>query len=232
MKTIVMGKKIKRNYEVKAETDDKGKFKYRPFIKELNSDIEWEEICNYEGEAQISYRLWDDRYINISEDEEVRVTKEIFRADLGNYIQYTDKILEEDEGNKADCEESLKIYIKEFNRERIENDSEAKAYCDLHKLNYEDTDYDELMKYIHPNKVIDDNGLDRLEKTNSPTMFEVGDVITYGFDSIEGYVLNPNYSEGELVASMENTACPQILHKKECYKTGKKKNNTKDLLGL
>lgn len=36
----------------------------------------------------------------------------------------------------------------------IEADSEAKAYCDLHKLNYEDTDYDELMKYINPNKVL------------------------------------------------------------------------------
>ena len=80
--------------------------------------------------------------------------------------------------------------------------------------------------------VFDDNGLDRLEKTNSPTMFEVGDVITYGSDNIEGYVLNPNYSEGELVASMEDTACPQRLYKKECYKTGKKNNNMKDLLGL
>ena len=80
--------------------------------------------------------------------------------------------------------------------------------------------------------VFDDNGLDRLEKTNSSTMFEVGDVITYSSDSIEGYVLNPNYSEDELVASMEDTACPQRLYKKECYKTGKKNNNIKNLLGL
>lgn len=155
MKTIVMGKKIKRNYELRAETDDKGEFLYKPFIKELDPDIKWEEICSYEGEAQISYVEWGDRYINISEDEEVKVTREIFRADLGNYIQYTNKILGENEGNKADCEEILKTYIKEFNRERIEHDSEAKAYCDLHKLKYENTDYDELMKYIHPNKVID-----------------------------------------------------------------------------
>ena len=159
MKTIVMGKKIKRNYELKVEWDDDGKLEYKPFIKELDPDIQWEEICSYEGEAcgcsNGSLFTFDPhKYIYLSEDEKVIVEKEIFRADLGDYIQYTDKILEEDEGNKADCEENLKIYIKEFNRERIENDSEAKAYCDLHKLNYKDTDYDELMKYIYPNKVL------------------------------------------------------------------------------
>lgn len=159
MKTIVMGKKIKRNYEIKVEWDDNGKLKYKPFIKELDPDIQWEEICTYEGKARgcrsESFFTFDShKHIYLSEDEEVIVEKEIFRADFGNYIQYTNKVLEENEGNKASCEEILKTYIKEFNRERIENDSEAKAYCDLHKLNYEDTDYDELMKYIYPNKVL------------------------------------------------------------------------------
>lgn len=55
MKTIVMGEKIKRNYELKAESDDNGKLKYKPYIKELDSDIRWKEICSYEGEAR-SYR--------------------------------------------------------------------------------------------------------------------------------------------------------------------------------
>lgn len=162
MKTIVMGKKIKRNYELKVELDDNGKLKYKPFIKELDPDIQWEEICSYEGEAHSCldtspFRFDLNKHIYLSEDEEVTVEKEIFRADLGDYIQYTNKVLEEDEGRKSDCEESLKMYIKEFNRERIENDSEAKAYCDLHKLNYEDTDYDELMKYINPDKGIYSN---------------------------------------------------------------------------
>ena len=159
MKTIVMGKKIKRDYEIKVEWDDNGKLKYKPFIKELAPDIQWEEICSYEGEARGCYKeslfsFDPHKYIYLSEDEKVVVEKEVFRADLGDYIQYTNKVLEEDEGNKADCEEDLKTYIKEFNKERIENDSKAKAYCDLHKLNYEDTDYDELIKYIDPNKGI------------------------------------------------------------------------------
>lgn len=162
MKTIVMGKKIKRDYEIKVEWDDNGKLKYKPYIKELKPDIQWEEICSYEGEARgcrsESFFTYDSRkHIYLSEDEEVIVEKEIFRADLGDYIQYTNKVLEEDNGGKSDCEESLKMYIKEFNKERIENDSEAKAYCDLHKLNYEDTDYDELMKYIYPDKGIYSN---------------------------------------------------------------------------
>lgn len=155
MKTIVMGKKIKRNYELKAESDNNGKLKYKPFIKELDPDIQWEEICSYEGEAR-SYRKENVfafspyKYIYLSEDEEVIVEKEIFRADLGDYIQYTNKVLKEDKGDKPDIE----IYIRDYNKQMIEADSEAKAYCDLHKLNYEDTDYDELMKYIYPNRVL------------------------------------------------------------------------------
>ena len=35
MKTIVMGKKIERNYELRAETDDNGEFLYKPFILQM-----------------------------------------------------------------------------------------------------------------------------------------------------------------------------------------------------
>ena len=80
--------------------------------------------------------------------------------------------------------------------------------------------------------VFDDNGLDRLEKVyDEPPTFKVGDEITYNESDI-GIVLNPNYTEVELVASMENEAYPQILDKAECQKTGASSTVIKRLLGL
>lgn len=178
MKTIVMGKKIKRNYELKAESDDNGKLKYKPYIKELDPDIQWEEICSYEGEARCCsntdpFKIDFNHYIYLSEDEKVIVEKEIFRADLGDYIQYTNKVLEEDKSDEPDIE----IYIKDYNKQMIEADSEAKAYCDLHKLNYEDTDYDELMKYINPNKDIYPNKVLNIEL--DPTSIMIKPIIPF-----------------------------------------------------
>jgi hypothetical protein len=147
MKTIVMGKKIKRSYELVSDLNEDNKFTSKPYIKELEPEIKWEEICSYEGEAQTSY-MFIGRCINISEDEEVVVIKEIFRADLGSYIQYTDKVLEDDDSGRAAFEEDLKSLLKIYNKQMIENNPKAKDYCDLHKLNYEDTDYDQVMKYI------------------------------------------------------------------------------------
>lgn len=147
MKTIVMGRKIKRNYELVSDLDEDNKFTSKPYIKELDPEIKWEEICSYEGKARMNYAFLG-RYINISEDEEVVVTKQIFRADLGNYIQYTDKVLKDDDSGRAAFEEDLKNLLKIYNKQMIESNSKAKDYCDLHKLNYEDTDYDQVMKYI------------------------------------------------------------------------------------
>lgn len=149
MKTIVMGKNVTNNYDVVVNRDEDNKLCSRPFIKELTPDIEWEEICEYEGEAQYSYL---GRTIYISEDEEVIVTEQVFRADLGSYIQYTNKVLSEDEGNKESCETNLAALLKEYNKQMIEDDERAKAYCNLHKLDYEESDYDEIIKIIGKNK--------------------------------------------------------------------------------
>ena len=151
MKTIVMGKKIKNNYDVVVEKDEDGKYLSRPEIKKLEPDIKWEQISEYESEPQSSIswsRLSDRHHIFLSEDEEVTVTKQIFRADLGQWFQYTDKVLEEKDGNLKSCEKNLKALLADYNKQKIEDDEDAKAYCDLHKLKYEESDYDEIMKIL------------------------------------------------------------------------------------
>lgn len=146
MKTIVQGKKVDSKYKVEFERDKNDKLVSRPRIRLENEDIQWEEILTYDGEPQSSTY---GRLIFLDEDEVVRVENEIFNADLGCWIQRVDKTLEEKD-NIEICKKTLDMLRKEWNAQMIENDSKAKAYCDLHKLDYAETDYDELMEIIEP----------------------------------------------------------------------------------
>lgn len=150
MRTIVMGMNIKTTYEVVSNKDKNGIFIAQPRIKTSNYEKTWEEICSYEGEPQYTAEGYFNlkRCIYISEDEEVEVDNQIFRADLGDWIQYTRKILNADNTNFKKCEKELAKLMKEYNKQMIENDDKAKAYCDLHKLDYAETDYDQLIDYI------------------------------------------------------------------------------------
>lgn len=152
METIVMGKKIEETYKVDCKKDDDGKFLCKPTIVLDYTDTQWEEILSYKGEAQCqtltAFRCGF-RSLYISEDEEVSITKEIFRADLECWIQYTNKVLEKKDNIKK-CEKELKPLLEEYNIQKITDDPKAKAYCDLHKLNYAETDYEELMEIIEP----------------------------------------------------------------------------------
>ena len=152
MKTIVMGKKVTNNYDVVVKRDEDNKLCSRPFIKELTPDIEWEEICEYESVPQSEYIFCVGDCIYVSEDEKVVIMEQRFRADLGNWYQYTNKVLDVDENNKPECEYELTKLLKEYNKQMIEDDERAKAYCDLHKLDYEESDYDEIVKIIGENK--------------------------------------------------------------------------------
>jgi desulfoferrodoxin (superoxide reductase-like protein) len=152
MKTVVMGKNVKKTYKVVTDMDDRGKLKSKPIIELEDEDIKWEEILSYEGRAQ-SYTTFlsfsPHGYICLSEDEEVKVEKEKFRADLGDWYQYTDKVLSE-KTNLKKCEKELESALKVYNAQKIEANPKAKAYCNLHKLDYAETDYEELMGVIEP----------------------------------------------------------------------------------
>lgn len=54
---------------------------------------------------------------------------------------------------KKFSERKLSNHIKEFNKMMIESNDKLKAYCDLHKLSYEDTDCIELFKLVFPDKL-------------------------------------------------------------------------------
>ena len=90
--------------------------------------------------------------INLSETEEVCLEAKIYRADLHAYMVHTDKVIEEKdyEYNKY-TERNYKDAMREYNAQMIEADEKLRAYCAVHKLNPEETDYDELNKVVYEN---------------------------------------------------------------------------------
>lgn len=170
MVTRVFGKIIENIYDVDDKlvqiTDENGDrkdvYKGKPDITKETKVKEWSELCSFQGEARynkdlgIYYGMTFNRYgrtLNISEDDEVGVEKEIFRADLNEVHLRTDKVVEELDINKDSAECNLSNHIKAFNKMMIESNDKLKTYCDLHKLSYEDTDCIELFKLVFPNRL-------------------------------------------------------------------------------
>lgn len=174
MKTVVLGKIIENVYEVnhkwKQIEDNDGEIKTvytdKPEIKKTTNVKEWKELCNFEGEPR--YNRNHDfysiklsiashgncaHYLNISEDEEVGVIEEIFRADLNELHLRTGKIVKEFDKHKEEAEAIYEAQIKAFNKMMIESNCKLKSYCDLHKLSYEDTDCIALFELVFPDDI-------------------------------------------------------------------------------
>lgn len=161
MNVILMGQYQFFTYEL-VENREKivvpgsniGKYVYcgKPYISE-SVNIKWEKILSYEGTPYYNFDnniLGFKNSINISENETVDILKGIFRADLGDYFLYTTEILGTDYGNKDAIELKYQRELARFNREIIESNEQLKRYCDINKLNYEETDCIELFMLLNP----------------------------------------------------------------------------------
>ena len=180
MITRVFGKKIENVYDViyntKQVEDNDGKMKTvyteKPQINKTRKVREWSELCSYEGEPRynsVCFLGFGYHEINISENETVKIENEIFRADLNEMHLRTNKIVEEKDVNKEDALSILDGKIKAFNKMMIESNDRLRAYCDLHKLSYEDTDCIELFKLVFPDDsyVIED-GVMKVKEKDKP----------------------------------------------------------------
>lgn len=159
MKTKILGQIITNKYSVDNKrkeiknSDGNPKMIYggKPELKK-ESEIKWADICEFEGDPRYNNKhlgWYFGRALNISEDEEVSVNEEIFRADLNELHLHTNKILKEIDLNKDEMEIALTNEMKSFNKEIIEADEKLKSYCLLHKLNPEETDCMELFKLVY-----------------------------------------------------------------------------------
>lgn len=167
MKSVVLGKiiEIKHVLEThqKTITDENGKVKVvytaKPEVRKKESIKEWKEICRFKGKPLYNTTYFNPSFsyrqstcLNVSENEEVIVSKQVFRADLEEMHLFTNKILEEIDVNAVDAADQLRLHIRAFNNQMIESNERMKAYCDLHGLKYEDSDCDKVFELVYPGK--------------------------------------------------------------------------------
>lgn len=162
MKTVVFGKNMENWYRVDSKQQDIRRnddmhelvFTGMPELLKESKLVGWEEILSYEGVPRYNNNFGFlssfAHKMNISEDEVVSVSEEIFRADLNEVHVRTDKVMSEINWYKRESERDYAELIKIFNKQMIESNDKMKSYCDLHKLNYEETDCIELFKMVYP----------------------------------------------------------------------------------
>lgn len=179
MKTTVQGKKITNKWSVDTgkerkivHGEEREIFVKKPsLVKE--EEVEWLDICEYDAAGPQSTSACDvfyNRGIYLADDERVNINQEIFRADLGEWFQRVDKVLEEIDENKEESETELQTLMAEFNKTAIENNTEMSNYCKLHKLTPEETDAGELYSLLHPDKKFKFNiGLQTYRGVNLPS---------------------------------------------------------------
>lgn len=180
MITRIFGKVVEYVYSVNCnqkeilDKDGSVKIVYsgKPEIFKTSNVKEWEELCFYKGAPRYNYNVMSCmgyKYLNISETEEVKITKEIFRADLNECHLHSNKIVKEIETGKEEAEEIYEGHVKKFNKAMIESNERLAAYCNLHKLSYENTDCIELFKLVFPDDgyIIEDGVMRVKEKYSS-----------------------------------------------------------------
>ena len=194
--TRVFGNVVQQRYEVgdylKRDgagvpiSDNEGLliFTKKPYYKIVGEHVEYKELFNFEGEPHFNYSFFYNQHnINLSADEEVAVTNEVFRADLNEVHLFVNKIevipVDEDNLDNKDLLNSVEKQLKLFNKILILSDEKLKNYCDLHKLDYEETDVEQVFKVVYPDK---------------PFKFEDNKVIVSKNEDIKGYVIGADDS--------------------------------------
>lgn len=222
MKTVVLGKIIENVYEVdtkqKKINDKDGKVKIvytgKPVMNKSTEIKEWKEICNFTGEPR--YNTYRNRFvdceINISENEAVKIDKEIFRADLNEFHMYSNKVIEEIDDNLLEAEETLEKHIRDFNKMMIESNEALKAYCDLHGLSYEDSDCTKLFAIIFQGKeyeivdgVMKEKIQHRIDVLESAIAYS-DETINRPYHTISSYIELENSNVDGQIASCINAA--------------------------
>ena len=168
MKTVIFGKNIEEFYDVipnyTVEQDDrtfKKVFQEKPNLKKEFNEESPIPIVTYDGEFDTNrepnggflFHPFSNYIgkININETEAVNVEKVIFRADIQERHVFTDKVMNKEVFGKEEAEQEYAALMREFNSQMIESNDRLKAYCNVNKLNPEETDVAELWKVVFEN---------------------------------------------------------------------------------
>lgn len=160
IQSYIQGRHVENVWEARCERDEKtGKLTKKPYIH-CDQQYKYETLKHPSGEefivdgeigthstyAMLGLGVW--KKINLSEEEEVTVISQLYRADLHAYMVRTNKVLSEKDVNKGVAEYEYNQLLREYNKMMIEADEELLSYCKVHKLVPADTDYEELRRVV------------------------------------------------------------------------------------
>lgn len=162
MITRVMGKvtqtywHVEPNYHEERKEDGTVKFVFdkRPELKSDVRELKPMEICRYEDKpnTDIPCGFYFPTSIHIG-DECVEVLKSNFYADRDEYRQFVKKVVKNTDINQEESREKYNLLIRDYNKQSIEGDEKLLAYCNLHHLDPEETDVDELREVVYPQNI-------------------------------------------------------------------------------
>ena len=163
-------------------------FDAKPEIIKDVVELDPVEICQYDRNPMNSRTYngtWTIRIpyrpkINVG-DEEFDVIKETFYADLGEWRQVVDKVVENFDHDKETAEAQYAELLREYNEQMINEDEKLKAYCKLHHLDPARTDVDELKKIVYGNYIT---------LTGNETMTATSETVIVGSPSVSCVVSN------------------------------------------
>ena len=148
MQTIIQGKEIETTYSVKVVRNENGVLTKKPELVKESKVIKWDNLfVPIDGNIEYNTRIFfGSNHINISEDEEVAIEGQIYRADINTVMLHTNKVVSEKEINKTESEKEFKKVMAEYNHLIVDNNSKMKAYCNVNKIDIDTVDIDDLKK--------------------------------------------------------------------------------------
>jgi len=158
MKYVVQGQNINSVYKVSVKRNDEGKVCEMPKFQP-NTNVEWENCLSFECDHLEYNNYYTSGFpINISENEEVKILGQIFRADEQTTYLRTNKVLsetEDKETNYIEYQEAVNEYIEYV----FEKYPEVKEHCKIYNITGENLfDNIEIIK----NKVLKEDEIKEL----------------------------------------------------------------------
>jgi hypothetical protein len=150
MKTIIEGKNVKTIYEVKSHKNEDGAFTGKPEVVSKQELLGWTKIKTFDEAINFSF-------IKLDADTIVTLVEKSFRVDLGAFLMKIDTIVSNEEVGKEKSSKELICLLKEYNKQKINEDDKMVAYCKLHNLEPENVDYNLLKDILGSNKKIMSN---------------------------------------------------------------------------
>lgn len=155
MKYIIQGQNINKIYKVVRNKNEDGSFTSKPEMKLDSKNITYSNITEFETDSfsynsencMMLFSFGSANKLNISEEEEVCITKEVFRADIVTKFLISDKILSETD-NKDDLLKEYNALMSEYCHYICEKYPNVKRHIEIYNISLPIEEIDDIVAEV------------------------------------------------------------------------------------